>query len=113
MQRNNDYSSARIVNVVLGAWLFISAFAWPHSAAQMTNTWILAVAIVVVAFLGTRTPQMRFVNTAVSVWLVISAFVLPRLAIGTVWNNVLVGIAVFVVSLVGSYGRMTAAPRGT
>jgi hypothetical protein len=28
----------RVANIVLGIWLFLSAFLWLHSAAQMTNT---------------------------------------------------------------------------
>ena len=37
----------RMANVVLGIWLFISAFLWPHAPAQMANTEIVGVLCVV------------------------------------------------------------------
>lgn len=94
--------SARAVNVVLGIWLFISAFAWPHSHAQMANTWILGVLCVAFALIAARSPSVRYLNTALAVWLFISAFALPTAEIGTIWNNALVAVAIFIVSLVES-----------
>lgn len=89
----------RTLNVLLGIWLFISAFAWSHSAAQQTNTWTLAVLCVVFAVLAMHLAQVRYLNTALAVWLFISAFALATRSHGTLWNNALVAIAVFVVSL--------------
>lgn len=111
MQHN--YSGVRAANVVIGLWLFISAFAWPHSSAQLLNTLLVGLVIAVVAFIGMRAAQLRFVNTAVSIWLFISAFALPTLMIGTTWNNALVAIATFVLSLVGSYGTHHITPGAT
>jgi len=53
-----DFTTARIVNIVLGVWLFISAFLWPHTYAQMTNTWILGVLCVVFALVAMRVPVL-------------------------------------------------------
>jgi hypothetical protein len=100
VSRTMRSNPARIVNVVLGIWLFISAFAWPHTSQQMTNTWILGVLCVVFAIVAMSVPAVRYLNTALAVWLFISAFALPSLHAGTVWNNVLVAIAIFLVSLV-------------
>lgn len=108
-----NYRGARIANVVLGFWLLMSAFAWPHSLAQETNTWIVGIVIGVVALIGMRTEAIRFINTAVSIWLFISALVLPTLAVGTAWNNAIVAIATFVLSLVGSYHVHRTMPRTT
>jgi len=94
--------AARTLNVLLGIWLFISAFVWSHAQAQMTNTWILGVLCVVFALIAMRVAQVRFLNTALAVWLFISAFALPGHSQGTVWNNALVAIAIFVVSLAPS-----------
>lgn len=60
-------SSARLVNAALGVWLFISAFAWPHTMAQQTNAWILGVLTVVFSLGATRVPEMRFLNTVLAV----------------------------------------------
>jgi hypothetical protein len=101
----------RIANVVLGVWLFISAFLWSHSAAQMTNTWILGVLAVVFALIAASVaPVARYANTLLAIWLFISAFALPTVSHGTAWNNVIVAIFIFVFSLIPS--GATAAPYG-
>ncbi len=92
--------AARTLNVILGIWLFISAFVWPHDAAQMTNTWILGVLCVVFALIALGVPKARYLNTVLAIWLFVSAYALLDVSRGTVWNNVLVAIAVFVFSLI-------------
>jgi len=99
---HNGASLARMIQIALGAWLFISAFIWPHTTAQMTNSWICGAIAVVFAAIAIRAPQARYVNTAVSVWLFISTFALPRMSVGTTWNNILVAIAMFIVSVAPS-----------
>lgn len=99
---------ARYINVVLGIWLFISAFVWTHSSAQFTNTWLMGVIAVVCALLALGVRGFRYVNTAVGLWLIISTFSLPHVRPGTAWNNVLVGIAIAIVSLIGSGGGVRA-----
>ncbi len=94
--------AARTLNILIGIWLFVSAFVWPHTTAQMTNTWILGVLCVVFALVALRLEQARFLNTALAIWLFVSAFVLPAGNRGTVWNNALIAIAIFVVSLAPS-----------
>jgi hypothetical protein len=98
---------ARYLNLLLGIWLFISAFLWKHSPAQFTNTWLMGVITVIVALVATSMPAARYVNTAVGIWLIISGFALPHYRAGTVWNNVLVGIAIGLLSLVGSRADLT------
>jgi hypothetical protein len=90
---------ARGINVALGIWLFISAFLWLHTSAQFTNTWLVGLAIAVVAAVGFAVPQARWVNTALAAWLIISVWALPTLAAATFWNNLLVGIASLIVSV--------------
>ena len=102
---------AAAVNLILGVWLFISAFLWPHSAGQLTNTWVCGLLCAAFALISTRVPNARYLNTAVAVWLFISAFALPTDRIGTVWNNALIAVAIFIVSLVApeeaEYGKRT------
>jgi len=97
-------ASPRIINVILGVWLFISAFVWPHTQAQLTNTWILGVLCVIFALVAMAVPWVRYLNTLLAIWLFISAWALPTYNSGTVWNNVLVAIAIFIVSLVPNQG---------
>lgn len=98
--------AARIVNIVVGAWVFVSAFIWLHMGPDLTNTWIVGLAIAVVAAIGLGVPQIRFINTALAIWLFISAFALPTVMSVTVWNNAVAAIVVFIASLVGDYGGM-------
>lgn len=109
MEKN--YAGVRAANIVLGIWLFVSGLLWPHSSAQFLNTALCGIAIATVAFIGMKTQQVRFVNSAVSIWLFVSAFVLPTVTLGTAWNNAIVAVIAFVLSLVGRYGgrQVTAA----
>jgi hypothetical protein len=98
----------RIINVILGVWLFISAFVWPHTYSQMTNTWVCGVLCVIFALVAMAVPWVRYLNTLLAIWLFISAWALPSISAGTIWNNVLVAIAIFIVSLVPSAPGATA-----
>ncbi len=97
---NDGTRVARGINVLLGIWLFISAFVWGHDPAQRTNTWILGVLCVVFALIAMSTAPVRYLNTALAIWLFISVWALPHHVLGTMWNNALVAIAVFILSLV-------------
>jgi hypothetical protein len=105
-----EYKGARYLNVLLGIWLFISAFVWPHSPSQYTNTWLMGLIAIAAALIALAVPAIRFVNTAVGIWLIIASFALPRLTAATAWNNVLVGAVILVVSLAGPH-TTTASPR--
>jgi hypothetical protein len=100
---------ARAVNLLLGIWLFISAFAWEHVLAQRTNTWILGVLCVVFALIAMSAPTGRWLNTALAVWLFISVWALPHQHLATMWNNALVAIVVFALSLVPGAGERPVA----
>jgi hypothetical protein len=104
---------SRYLNIALGVWLFISAFVWHHSHAQFTNSWIMGIIVTAVALISLSVPTFRYVNTLAGAWLIISGFALPRVTSGTTWNNVLVGIAVFLVSLAPSMLERTNLRRVT
>jgi hypothetical protein len=96
--------NARVVNVILGAWLIISSFVWPHTGRQMGNTWIVGVVTIGIALLSVESPGLRFVNVAAGIWLAISSFAFPTISAGTTWKNVIVGLAIALVSLVPFHG---------
>ncbi len=106
-------AAPQVLSLILGVWLFISAFIWPHSQAQMTNTWILGVLAVVFSLVSMYVnAQARYLNTILSIWLFISAFALPRISIGTAWNNCIVAIVMFIASLT-SAGAARGLRRAT
>lgn len=92
----------RGMNVVLGGWLAISAFCWPHSHQQFTNAWCLGLLISAVSIVSFWVPSARYANTVLAVWLFSSSWVLQRLTEWTLWNHVVVAIAVFIASLIPS-----------
>ena len=106
-----DPKAARWINVVMGAWLFVSAFLWSHTSAQYANTWIMGVVTVVVALSAVGATGFRFLNTAAGAWLMISAFVLPTMSAGTRWNNFIVGFVIGLLSLVGASSNATPLRR--
>lgn len=97
--------AARGVNYILGIWLFISAFVWDNGAAERTNTAIVGVLCVAFALTAIRTPIVRRLNTVLSAWLFISAWTLPHHNHAPMWNNVIVAIVVFLLSLVPDRGQ--------
>lgn len=102
----------RVLAVIVGIWLFISAFIWVHTSAQMTNTWILGALCVIFALVAMyAVPQVRFLNTLLAIWLFISALVLPTTMAGTQWNNILCAIAIFILSLIPGIKTVGGVPR--
>jgi hypothetical protein len=92
-------SGTRIVSLVLGAWLFISAFLWHHSSAQFANAWIMGALVVLFSFMANRFAQARYATAGIGAWLFVSSFFLPRATTATSWNHVLVGLALIMTSL--------------
>jgi hypothetical protein len=100
-------ASPRIVTIVLGAWLAISAFLWPHTEAQRVNAWAIGMISVVSGLVALAVPVLRYVTTALAVWLFITAWAMPGVTSATTlttWNNLLVAIVMLLASL---------APSGT
>lgn len=95
---------ARIVNGILGIWLVLSSLLWPHTSAQFANAWLVGVFIVLTAVSSMWAPSLRYVNSILAVWLFLSPWALHGTATGTLWNNVVVAVAVFSFSLVPHEG---------
>jgi hypothetical protein len=96
---------ARMINMGLGSWLFISAYLWPHSDISKTNTWITGLLCVVFAAVAIKIDWFRWLNTVLACWLVISTLGVVHESGATPWNNSLVAVAIFVVSLLPSRYR--------
>jgi uncharacterized membrane protein len=92
----------RWLNLVLGVWLFISAFVWPHTASEQTNAWIVGILMVVAAVWAMYAPPVRFVNTVLAIWLFFSSLGFVHQNAGTLWNNLILAVVVFIVSLIPS-----------
>ena len=96
-------STARIANVVLGIWLFISTFAWPHTSAQMVNAALVGLFIALTALSALSadaTPRLRLVNAALGLWLLVSIGAFPTQSLATKLESAVVGVLVFALALV-------------
>jgi hypothetical protein len=93
--------TASVVNVVIGVWLFLSAFLWPHVAAQFNNAWAAGVLVVTFALAGLgHKSWARYLNAALGGWLLFSTIILRPASLGTIVNHVVCGIAlVFLASI--------------
>ncbi len=103
--RNHDQLTGnwpRYLNALIAVWLFISAFAWRHTMPLRQDTWIVALLMFITALVAMTVSSFRWVNTALAVWLVISTLAFPHTMAATEWNNLIVAIAVFLLSLVPS-----------
>jgi len=99
------------IPIALGAWLFVSAFLWPHGAGAAANSWIVGLLIVIASLIALRMPWMRWVDTALAVWLFLSTLAMPSATGATLWNNLIVAMLVFLASLVPE-GLNPIKPRG-
>ncbi|HET7827160.1 MAG TPA: SPW repeat protein [Anaeromyxobacter sp.] len=107
---------ARVLVALLGVWLFLSGFLWDHADAQRVNAWAIGVLFVAVALVARAAPVLRYANTALAAWLLASVWILPHVTAATRWNDGIVAVLVFALSLTGrSRGageRVGAAPGG-
>lgn len=95
--------AARVANIILGAWLFASAFVWPHAQASRVHTWIAGLLMVVIgAGALWLQPLMRYLNTVLSFWLFFTSLSALQTRRATLWNNLIASALVFLLSLVPS-----------
>ena len=83
----------RVLDLSLGLWLFVSAFLWPHGAAQAIDA--AAVGALLMALAVVRQPhqeQARHATTALAIWLFVANIVLPGTTLPTAWNHALVAV---------------------
>ena len=85
---------ARDLNVLLGGWLFVSAFAWPHEFDVRMVTWIVGALVALSAAAAFVADELRYVEAMLGGLLVLSAVVQQHVDVATGVNNILVGAAV-------------------
>jgi len=92
----------RYVNALVGLWLFVSTFLWRHTPSAQTNTWLIGLMMTAAALWAVSTPAIRWFNTALAVWLGLSTFAITDVTPLTYYNNFVVAIVAFVLSLIPS-----------
>ena len=90
----------RILNVLMGTWLFISAFAWAHTPLEAAFTMACGGLSVVFALATIYHGAFRYLNAGLAVALFVSTIALSAWRGGpTMWHNAVLAILLFVVAL--------------
>lgn len=86
--------TARIFNILMGLWLFASAFIWPQGRGQFVSTAICGALTALFAALTSYNRRSRYVTAAVGLLVVVLAFAAHPLGSATFWHNGIVGISI-------------------
>jgi hypothetical protein len=96
---------ARLLNIGLGLWLFLSAFLWTHSPAESYDALMVAIIVVTAAVAAIEGAAWgRYLNALCGLWLLLSAFVLSSPGSLTFWNHLVLGVLIGSVGLMPSLG---------
>ena len=92
--------TGRIFNVLIGTWLFLSAFGWPHSPAQGLTALICGALTLLTALGSIYYPRVRYLTATVAVVLFVAslATAAPRYD-RTFWHNAVFAIVIFLIAL--------------
>ena len=91
--------TARIFNVLLGTWLFLSAFAWPHQSAQGFTALVCGALTVFFALLTIYLPNARYMTAATAVVLFVASIASSSRLDRTFWHNAVIAVAIFVAAV--------------
>jgi hypothetical protein len=100
--------TARIFNVLIGTWLFLSAFAWPHSHGQFLATVICGAVTVLVSLASIYFGGLRYFVAVIAVMLFVTSVTSATRWDTTFWHNGIVAISIFVAAMTD---RGTAGAR--
>jgi hypothetical protein len=86
--------TARIFNVLMGLWLFVSAFVLPQGRGQFVSTAICGALTALFAAYTSYNRRSRYLTAAVGALVVVLALATHPLGSGTFWHNGIVGISI-------------------
>jgi hypothetical protein len=93
--------TAKMFNVVVGTWLIVSAYAWPHDERMLKATiacGLLTVALSIASLFSDRTP--RYLTVGVAFILMLFSAVHVGRHDPVFWNNLVVAFVVSATMLV-------------
>ena len=92
----------RIFVTLIGAWLLVSGFAWPHSHFEVVNLIVVGFFAPMFAWLSTARDWARYVSAAAGVWLILTTLRFGTASHVTIVHNLIMGASIFVASLVAT-----------
>lgn len=100
----------RVAVVVLSVWVLFSGNAWAHSPANRLNNTIVGAGLFFFGVVALRREWARYVTLALGVWLFAFTVLCSGISQITYWNDAMVALAVFVLSLLGGERRILGEP---
>jgi len=92
----------RYCNMLLGLWLFFSAFVWAHTPGSRINTCLVGLFVTIVASMAAGASQLRRLTAVLAGWLAFTTLVVYPSRPATFWNNLILAALVLVVSFIPS-----------
>ena len=86
--------TARIFNILMGVWLFASAFVLPQSRVQLASTALCGALTALFAAFTNYDLRSRYVSAAIGALVVVLAFAIHPLGSATFWHNGVMGISI-------------------
>jgi hypothetical protein len=92
----------RYCNMLLGLWLFFSAFVWAHTPGNRINTCLVGLFVGTAATLAAGASVIRRLTAALACWLMFTTLVVYPARPATFWNNLIMAALILGVSLIPS-----------
>ncbi len=88
--------TARIFNILMGVWLFVSAFVFSQSRVGVATTAICGALTALFAALTSYDARSRYLTAAVGVLVVVLALAAHPVGSAAFWHNGVMGISIAV-----------------
>lgn len=88
--------TARIFNILMGVWLFASAFILPQGRVQFASTALCGALAALFAAMTNFDLRARYASMAVGALVVLLAFAVQPMGSATFWHNGVMGISIAV-----------------
>ena len=89
----------RIFTVLAGTWLFLSAFAWPHSSIQGVTALVCGALTAICALATIYAPRVRYLTALVALVLFVASIASSSRLDRTFWHNAVIAVAIFVAAV--------------
>ena len=100
----------RVAVLVLSVWVLFSGNAFAHTRPNQINSAAVGGALFFFGAIAIRHEWARYVTLALGIWLFAFTAIIGRSDPIIFWNNAMVALAVFVLSLVGGERHRVVGP---
>lgn len=99
---------ARSIAQGIGLWVCISGMLWEQSVQARHHTWLVGAAVLLVGLAAITFERARWLNTLVALWWVFASRFVFHLDGGVLVHNVVVGLALALVSVAPTFRPLPA-----